>query len=78
MKYDKLKATLYDALYQEYVEQADKYGIPEDERMSQFHIIWEFQAHIAGYALDIDACEQADLNYDETPISLIERWVTSL
>ena len=68
----------YSALYENYLKQADQEGISEDKRMSMFHIKWEFQAHIVGYALEIDACEQADLNYDETPISLIERWVTSL
>ena len=73
MKYDKLKATLYDALYQEYIEQADKYGIPEDERMSMFHIRWEFHAHILGTVLNSEPAKVAHLDPEETPQSLLKR-----
>ena len=75
MKYDKLKATLYDALYQEYIEQADKYGIPEDERMSMFHIRWEFYVHVIGEMLNIKNAHTADLNYDETILSMGKRYL---
>ena len=65
----------YSALYENYLKQVDQEGIPEDKHMSKFHIVWEFQVHIVGCKLNFKNCGNADLNYDETLITLLERFL---
>ena len=65
----------YDVLYANYLEKAEQNNIPNDERMSKLHIVLEFEIHILGYAVcGFKNCSVADLNYDETLWSLIERF----
>ena len=65
----------YSALYKNYLEQADQEGIPEDKRMSIFHIRWEFHVHVIGEMLNIGNSDPADLNYDETIFSTGKRYL---
>ena len=65
----------YSALYKNYLEQADQEGIPEDKRMSIFHIRWEFHVHVIGEMLNIGNSDPADLNYDETIFSMGKRYL---
>ena len=63
----------YKALYDNYLEEAELFGVPNEKLMSERHIRWEFRAHIVAYYLNIPNAKTTDLNVDETFFSMDRR-----
>ena len=63
----------YQCLYNKSLEEAKEKNIPLDNLMTVEHIKWEFEMHELGYYFGFEACNQTDLNVDETLLSMIRR-----